>query len=89
MAQGSVPFAGNRRMLADGKWVRFGHYVKGPVDHSLPVLRATDADGKLLAVLVNYACHNTTLRPDCMQIHADWAGCARSSSRPTIPARWP
>ena len=75
--QGSVGFAGNRRLLEDGKWVRFGKYAKGPVDHSLPLLRATDADGKLLAVLINYACHNTTLREDCLKVHADWAGCAQ------------
>ena len=33
--------------------------------------------GKLLAVVVNYACHNTTLRGNFKQIHGDWAGCAQ------------
>ncbi|MGA2064359.1 MAG: neutral/alkaline non-lysosomal ceramidase N-terminal domain-containing protein [Thermoguttaceae bacterium] len=75
--QGSVGFAGNRRTLENGKWVRFGKYDKGPVDRSLPLLRVTDADGKLLAVLINYACHNTTLRGNNKQIHGDWAGCAQ------------
>ena len=37
----------------------------------------TGADGKLLAVVVNYACHNTTLRGDFLQIHGDWAACAQ------------
>ena len=32
----------------------------GPVDHDVPVLRVSDAQGKLVAVLFGYACHNTT-----------------------------
>ncbi|MGQ9573918.1 MAG: neutral/alkaline non-lysosomal ceramidase N-terminal domain-containing protein [Thermoguttaceae bacterium] len=75
--RGSVGFAANRRVLKDGKWVGFGAVPKAPVDHSLPLLRVTDAQGKLMAVVVNYACHNTTLRGDFKQIHGDWAGCAQ------------
>lgn len=75
--QGSVSFAANRRVLKNGKWSGFGANPAGPVDHTLPLLRVTDADGKLLALLVNYACHNTTLRDDFTQIHADWAGTAQ------------
>ena len=29
-----------------------------PVDHSLPLPRVTDANGKILALVINYACHN-------------------------------
>lgn len=76
-AQGTVGFAANRRVLKDGKWSGFGAVPDAPADHTLPLLRVTDADGKLLAVVVNYACHNTTLRGDFKQIHADWAGCAQ------------
>ena len=42
--QGKVDFAANRRTRG------------GPVDHSLPVMKANAADGSLLAVVVNYAC---------------------------------
>jgi len=77
--RGSVSFAANRRVLKDGKWSAFGAVPGAPADHSLPVLRATDAEGNILAVLVNYACHNTTLRPDFKQIHGDWAGCAQDA----------
>jgi neutral ceramidase len=77
--QGSVGFAANRRVLKDGKWVGFGAVADAPVDHGLPVLRATAEDGALLAVVVNYACHNTTLRGDFKQIHGDWAGCAQKA----------
>lgn len=76
-AQGNVGFAANRRVLKDGKWSGFGAVPGAPVDHTLPLLRVTDSQGKLLAVVVNYACHNTTLRGNFKQIHGDWAQCAR------------
>jgi len=74
---GCVGFAANRRVLKDGKWVGFGAVPEAPADHSLPMLRVADADGRLLAVVVNYACHNTTLRGDFKRIHGDWAACAQ------------
>jgi len=77
--QGSVGFAANRRVLKEGKWAGFGAVPDAPADHSLPLLRVTDAEGKLRAVVVNYACHNTTLRGNFKQIHGDWAGCAQES----------
>jgi hypothetical protein len=77
LAQGQVGFAANRRVLTDGKWSGFGAIPDAPVDHSLPMLRITSQDGSLLAVVANYACHNTTLRGNFKQIHGDWAGCAQ------------
>ncbi len=77
-SRGSVGFAANRRVLKNGKWVGFGAVPEGAVDHSLPVLRVTDDQGKLMAVVVNYACHNTTLRGNFKQIHGDWAACAQA-----------
>lgn len=76
-ATGSVPFAANRRVLKDGQWTGFGAVLDAPADHALPLLRASERQGKLLAVVFNYACHNTTLRGDFKQIHGDWAGCAQ------------
>ncbi len=76
-AKGSVGFAANRRVLTDGKWSGFGAVPEAPADHSLPVMRVTDTEGKLLAVVVNYACHCTTLRGNFKQIHGDWAACAQ------------
>ena len=74
--QGSVAFAANRRVLSKGKWVNFGVNPSGPVDHSLPVLRVTDPAGKVRAVLVDYACHCTTLGGEFNKICAEWAGFA-------------
>ncbi len=74
--QGQVTFAANRRVLKDGRWINFGVNPNGPVDHSLPVLRATDASGKVRAVLFGYACHCTTLGGEFNQICAEWTGYA-------------
>lgn len=76
--KGEVTFAGNRRVLKDGVWAGFGTQEDGSVDHSLPMLRVTDSTGKLMGVLVNYACHCTTLGGNFNQIHADWAGYAQA-----------
>jgi len=67
--QGAVYFAKNRRRTADGK--------AGTVDDALPMLKISDPDGKLRAVLVSYACHNTTLGGDVNKIDGDWAGEAQ------------
>ncbi|MHB8864768.1 MAG: neutral/alkaline non-lysosomal ceramidase N-terminal domain-containing protein [Pirellulaceae bacterium] len=77
LARGKVTFAANRRVLTDGKWSGFGAVLDAPVDHELAVLKVTREDGKVLAVLANYACHNTTLRGNFSQIHGDWAACAQ------------
>ena len=73
---GKADFAINRRVLKDGKWTGFGETPTGVVDHSLPLLKVTDANGKTLALLVNYACHCTTLGGNYNHIHGDWAGRA-------------
>ena len=67
--EGEATFAYNRR----------GRRHKGPapVDHSVPVLRVSDEDDRLLAVLFGYAAHNTTLGPDCYQYNGDYAGFAQ------------
>ncbi len=63
-------------MLKNGKWTGFGVNPNGPVDPSVPVLRATDASGKVRAVLFGYACHCTTLGGEFNKICGDWAGFA-------------
>ncbi len=72
-ARGQVDFARNRRRQG------------GPVDHALPMLRATDLDGRLRAVLVGYACHCTTLDPKDNLISGDWAGDAREAIEANHP----
>lgn len=74
--EGRVDFATQRRVVVDGKWKNFGLVAGGPVDHALPVLRVTDPAGAVRAVLVNYACHCTTLGGTDNFVHSDWAGDA-------------
>lgn len=75
-AVGRVTFAMNRRVLKDGHWTGFGDVPDGPVDHSLPALFVYEpgAKAKLRGVLINYACHCTTLGGKFMKLHGDWAG---------------
>ena len=75
-AKGSVGFAVNRRAIRDGKCVGIGINRSGPVDHGLPVLRATGEGGELRAVVAGYACHCTTLGPGFNKYCGDWAGYA-------------
>jgi len=46
-----------------------------PVDHSVPVLQVTDPQGKLVAVVFGYACHNTTTA--IYEYNGDYAGYAQ------------
>jgi len=55
--------------------VGFGVNPNGPVDHALPTLCVHAPDGELRAVLVNYACHATTVRS--YGVHGDWPGSAQ------------
>ena len=74
-AQGRVSFGGNRRVLNGSRWAGFGFQRNGPVDHSLPVLVARDAEGEVQAVWTNYACHCTTVGSR-NHVGGDWAGYA-------------
>ena len=75
-AEGRVDFAVNRRRIVDGKAVGYTDQPGGPVDHALPVMRAAEAGGSVRAVLLNYACHCTTLKGGDNFVHPDWAGDA-------------
>jgi putative membrane-bound dehydrogenase-like protein len=82
---GKVSFARNRRLLNEGKWQNFGEQSGGPVDHSLPLLVAKNANGELLACVATYACHCTTLAADFNQIAGDWAGSAQMAIEKMFP----
>jgi len=75
--QGRATFGGNRRVINSGNWAGFGHQRNAPVDHSLPVMAARDAKGKVRAVWANYACHCTTVGGR-NRINGDWAGYANT-----------
>ena len=83
--RGTARFAANRRVLKDGKWVAFGVNPKGPVDHDLSVLAVRGPDGALRAVLLNYACHATTLEGRDNFVHGDWPGSAQAAIQQRYP----
>jgi hypothetical protein len=67
-------FAMNRRLKTE-KGYRNSPNPDGPVDHDVPVLSVTGAEGKHRAVLFGYACHNTTL--GFYHFCGDYAGYAQ------------
>ena len=75
-------FAMNRRLRV-GTEIRNSPNPDGPVDHDVPVLRVTDPEGKIRAILFGYACHNTTT--DFYKINADYAGFAQAYLEETHP----
>ncbi|MFN9717612.1 MAG: neutral/alkaline non-lysosomal ceramidase N-terminal domain-containing protein [Planctomycetota bacterium] len=85
LGYGETGFAMNRRSLKEGKWVGFGEVPEGPTDKRVPVLAAHDTDGKLIAVLANYACHCTTETGEFNQISGDWAGFAADMLEADFP----
>ncbi len=81
---GRAHFALNRREPT-AKGIKLGKNPAGPVDESVPILRVQKADGKPMAIVFGYACHNTTLRPDMMKIAADFAGYAQDRIEADFP----
>ncbi len=77
-SEGTVKFAKNRRVIRDGR-AQFGENETAPLDHTLATMFVHGADGKLRAVLANYACHCTTLGGEWNQIHGDWSGYAQAT----------
>jgi hypothetical protein len=67
----------NRRNNPEGSVgkLREQNALKGPSDHSVPVLTVSDPKGTLKAVVFGYACHNTTL--SFYQWAGDYAGFAQ------------
>jgi len=73
---GVAGFGMNRREPTP-KGVKIGVNPSGPTDHDVPVIRITAADGKVLAILFGYACHNTTLTGEFYKLSGDYAGFAQ------------
>ena len=64
VGEGKTGFAVNRRNNSEAEAadrVERRLPLKGPVDHSVPVLAASRLDGSLRAIVFGYACHATTL----------------------------
>lgn len=79
--EGQAAFAINRRQGT----VKGVVTTSNPIDHSVPVLRVTDLNGKLLGAMFGYACHNTTLTGEFYQIAGDYAGFAQAEFEKAHP----
>ena len=73
---GEAGFAINRRGAI---------HPNGPTDHDVPVIKVADADGKIVAVLFGYACHNTTVVEEANAINGDYAGYAQEEIEKNNP----
>ncbi len=81
---GEAGFAVNRRQMTP-KGVVIGVNPNGPVDHRVPVLRATMPNGKVKAVLFAYSCHNTTLTAEFYKLSGDYAAFAQAELERQMP----
>ena len=79
---GNVSFAVNRRNNVESE-VPWASELKGPTDHSVPVLKVEDEDGKLSVVLFGYSCHNTVLSDYI--VNGDYAGFAQAELEKAFP----
>lgn len=66
-----------RRDYFDGSRYVCGYDPEGRADATLLVGRVTDAGGSVIATILNYACHPTTLGPLNRQLSPDFVGAAR------------
>jgi neutral ceramidase len=73
---GTADFAANRRLALN---------PNGPVDHDVPFLRVSDSQGKALALVFGYACHNTTIGAEHCRFDGDYAGYAQAALQDRNP----
>ncbi|HET8549404.1 MAG TPA: neutral/alkaline non-lysosomal ceramidase N-terminal domain-containing protein [Bryobacteraceae bacterium] len=83
-AIGTAGFAINRRVEPLAR-IRPGESFPAPTDHSVPVLRVRGHDGRVLAIVFGYACHNTTLTAQFLEVSGDYAGYAQAALERTYP----
>ncbi len=84
--QGVATFAVNRRNNAEAEVAELlakGIALKGPVDHSVPILTVTRPGGQLEAIVFGYACHPTTLS------FTTWCGDYPGFAQLVLEAKFP
>jgi hypothetical protein len=89
VSTGEVALGFNRRKVVDGRatmwWRNADRLPSHPVDPTVNAMQVSDAEGKLRAVLVNFACHASVLGPDNYLYSADYPGAMKryvESQRP-------
>jgi neutral ceramidase len=79
VTRSSVLLGHNRRKVhEDGTvtmfWRNAERLPTAPVDPTVGILRFTDPQGRILAVVTHYACHTVVLGPDNLDYSADYVG---------------
>ncbi|MBN1290516.1 MAG: neutral/alkaline non-lysosomal ceramidase N-terminal domain-containing protein [Candidatus Latescibacteria bacterium] len=64
----------NRRAQNAQGEITLGRNPYGPCDHTAGVVRIDAADGKPIALLINWPCHGTVTGPQNYLISGDWPG---------------
>jgi hypothetical protein len=83
---GTAGFAVNRRENTEAEVLTRRAQrldLKGPSDHSVPVLAARDESGKVVGIVFGYACHATTLSDQ--KWNADYPGYAATGLEAAYP----
>ena len=80
-AEGSIPL-GYNRLVRQGDYAvthfeNPDHIPYGPVDPTVGVIRITDQESAIRAVVVTYACHPVILGPRNRKLSADYPGVMR------------
>lgn len=81
MSDASLTYGEDQATFARNRRGRYN--PDGPVDHTVPVLRVSDETGKTRAILLGYACHNTTIA--LSQYCGDYAGFAQIALEKKYP----
>ena len=76
-AEGRCNLARNRDLVLDSETFLCGINPDGPTDDTVLVGRVTDAKGKIIATMVNYACHPVSLGGGNKLISPDYYGAMR------------
>jgi hypothetical protein len=76
-SSGRCDLARNRDLVLDSETFLCGINPDGPVDDTVLVGRVADAQGKIIATMVNYACHPVSLGGGNKLISPDYYGAMR------------
>jgi hypothetical protein len=76
-SQGRCDLARNRDLVLDSETFLCGINPDGPTDDTVLVGRVTDTNGKIIATMVNYACHPVSLGGGNKLISPDYYGAMR------------
>jgi len=74
VGSGMARFQVNRRNNKESEITRLSA-LNGPSDYTVPIIKVMDSQGKLMALLVSYACHATVL--DGYEWSGDYVGFAQ------------